>query len=162
MSSLIYLDNNATTPPLLEVVEVVARVMRDCFGNLGSPHRAGRKARQVLEESREQIAGWLGANPKELIFTSGGTEANNLAMRGLTHGLAGTIAISPGEHPSLCLNHPSTALQFRSDLRDVSSLETGLSEFLLARLSRAISSRDGCRTPRRASLHFADVSEFRA
>ena len=99
MSSSIYLDNNATTPPLPEVVEIVARVMRDCYGNPGSPHRAGRQARQVLEESREEIAGWLGANPKELIFTSGGTEANNLALRGLTHGLAGTIAITPGEHP---------------------------------------------------------------
>lgn len=102
MSASIYLDNNATTPPLPEVVEVVARVMRDCYGNPGSQHRAGRQARQVLEESREQIAGWLGANPKELIFTSGGTEANNLALRGLTHGLSGSLAISPGEHPS-CL-----------------------------------------------------------
>ena len=102
MSSLIYLDNNATTPPLPEVIEVVARVMRDCYGNPGSPHRAGRMARQVLEESREEIAFLLGATPKELIFTSGGTEANNLAIRGLTHGLSGSIAISPGEHPS-CL-----------------------------------------------------------
>lgn len=102
MTRTIYLDNNATTQPLPEVVEVVSRVMRDCFGNPGSPHRAGRKARQILEESRETIASHLGANPKELIFTSGGTEANNLALRGLTHGLSGTIAISPGEHPS-CL-----------------------------------------------------------
>jgi len=100
MTSLIYLDNNATTPMLPDVVEVVARVMRDCFGNPGSPHRAGRRARQVLEESREQIALLLEAGPKELIFTSGGTEANNLALRGLTHGLTGTIALSPGEHPS--------------------------------------------------------------
>ncbi len=102
MASQIYLDNNATTPSLPEVIEVVARVMRDAFGNAGSPHRVGRKARQILEESREHIASLLGANPKELIFTSGGTEANNLAIRGLTHGLSGTIAISPGEHPS-CL-----------------------------------------------------------
>ena len=100
MAALIYFDNNATTPVLPEVVEVVARVMLDCFGNPGSPHRAGRKARQVLEASRETIAGWLGAEPKELIFTSGGTEANNLALRGLAHGLSGTIALSPGEHPS--------------------------------------------------------------
>ena len=99
---MIYLDNNATTQPLPEVVEVVARVMRECYGNPGSPHRAGRIARQVLEESREQIACLLGADPQELIFTSGGTEANNLAIRGLTHGLSGSLAISPGEHPS-CL-----------------------------------------------------------
>ena len=102
MNRSFYFDNNATTQPLPEVVEVVARIMRDCIGNPGSPHRAGRKARQILEESREAIASLLGASPKELIFTSGGTEANNLALRGLTHGLSGTIAISPGEHPS-CL-----------------------------------------------------------
>jgi cysteine sulfinate desulfinase/cysteine desulfurase-like protein len=82
MTSTIYLDSNASTPPLPEVIEEVARVMRDCYGNPGSRHRAGRKARQVLEECRENIAAWLGASPTELIFTSGGTEANNLAIRG--------------------------------------------------------------------------------
>lgn len=101
MFTSIYLDNNATTPVLPEVVEVVSGVMLDCPGNPGSPHRVGRRARQVLEASREQIACLLGADPKEVIFTGGGTEANNLALRGLTHGLAGTIAISPGEHPSI-------------------------------------------------------------
>jgi cysteine desulfurase len=101
MTSSIYLDCNATTPPLPEVIEVVARVMRECYGNPGSRHAAGRKARKVLEESREQIASWLGASPSELVFTSGGTEANNLALRGMTYGAAGTIAISPGEHPSV-------------------------------------------------------------
>lgn len=100
-SNPIYLDANATTPPLPEVVEVVARVMAQCFGNPGSPHRVGRKARQVLEEAREEIAFLLGADPKELLFTSGGTEANNIALHGLTYGLSGTIAISPGEHPSV-------------------------------------------------------------
>ncbi len=97
----IYLDSNATTPPLPEVIDEVARVMRDCYGNPGSRHRAGRKARQVLEECRENIAAWLGASPTELIFTSGGTEANNLAIRGFAQGTPGTIVISPGEHPSV-------------------------------------------------------------
>lgn len=101
MTSTIYLDCNATTPPLPEVIDEVARVMRDCYGNPGSRHRAGRKARQVLEECRENIAGWLGASPTELIFTSGGTEANNLAIRGFARGTPGTIVISPGEHPSV-------------------------------------------------------------
>jgi cysteine desulfurase len=101
MTSTIYLDNNATTPPLPEVIDEVARVMRDCYGNPGSRHRAGRKARQVLEECRENIAAWLGASPTELIFTSGGTEANNLAIRGFTQGTPGTIVLSPGEHPSV-------------------------------------------------------------
>lgn len=101
MTSMIYLDNNATTPPLPEVIEEVARVMRDCYGNPGSRHRAGRKARQVLEECRENIAAWLGGSPTELIFTSGGTEANNLALRGFAQGTPGTVVISPGEHPSV-------------------------------------------------------------
>jgi cysteine desulfurase len=101
MTSTIYLDSNASTPPLPEVIEEVARVMRDCYGNPGSRHRAGRKARQVLEECRENIAAWLGASPTELIFTSGGTEANNLAIRGFAQGTPGTIVLSPGEHPSV-------------------------------------------------------------
>ena len=101
MPSTIYLDNNATTFPLPEVIDEVARVMRDCPGNPGSRHRAGRKARQILEECRESMAGALGATADELILTSGGTESNNLALRGLAQGPPGTIAISPGEHPSV-------------------------------------------------------------
>ena len=96
----IYLDNNATTQPLPEVIETVARHMRDSYGNPSSRHGLGRKARRVLEDSREQIAAILGAKPSELIFTCGGTEANNLAVLGLTSLQAGTILISPGEHPS--------------------------------------------------------------
>ena len=96
----IYLDNNATTQPLPEVIETVSRHMRDSYGNPSSRHGLGRKARRVLEDSREQIAAILGALPSELIFTSGGTEANNLAVFGLTPHQAGTILISPGEHPS--------------------------------------------------------------
>lgn len=100
MPNSIYLDHNATTPPLPEVLEEIVRVMRDCYGNPGSRHRAGRKARQILEECRENMAAWLGASPGELIFTSGGTEANNMAIQGLTAGPVGTIVLSPGEHPS--------------------------------------------------------------
>lgn len=96
----IYLDHNATTPPSPEVVAEVSRVMTDCYGNPGSRHQIGRKARQVLEQSRETICSILGAKPSELVFTSGGTEANNLALCGLTQGPVGTMALSPGEHPS--------------------------------------------------------------
>lgn len=101
MPTTIYLDHNATTPPLPEVIDQVARVMRECYGNPGSRHRVGRKARQVLEESRENIALLLGVVPSELVFTSGGTEANNLALQGFTQGPPGTIVTSPGEHPSI-------------------------------------------------------------
>ncbi len=98
--SEIYLDNNATTQPLPEVVETVDRHLRESYGNPSSRHALGRKARRVLEDCREQIAAILGATPSELVFTSGGTEANNLAVYGLTPGHSGAIVASPGEHPS--------------------------------------------------------------
>jgi len=98
--SEIYLDNNATTQPLPEVVETVARHLRDSYGNPSSRHAPGRRARRVLEDSREQIATILGAIPGELIFSSGGTESNNLAVLGLTACQPATIVASPGEHPS--------------------------------------------------------------
>ncbi len=76
-----YLDHAATTPVLDEVVEVVAREMRQT-GNASSLHDPGRRARRVVEESREQVAEALGVRPSEVVFTSGGTEADNLAVKG--------------------------------------------------------------------------------
>ena len=98
---MIYLDNNATTPPHPEVVDVIGRVSRDAYANPGSPHALGRRARQVLETARERFAQLLGAHPDEVLFTSGGTEANNLAVRGFTAGNPGLIALTPGEHPAV-------------------------------------------------------------
>jgi cysteine desulfurase len=99
MRSPIYLDNNATTRPLPEVLEAMERVAREAFANPGSRHAAGRAARRVLEDSRETIARILDAEPDELIFTSGGTESINLALFGLARG-TGTIVTGPGEHPA--------------------------------------------------------------
>jgi cysteine desulfurase len=98
---MIFLDNNATTRPLPEVVDVMARHWRDSFANPGSRHAAGRRARQVLETSRESIASILGAEPDEVIFTSGGTESNNMAVLGFAAGTPGTIALTAGEHPAV-------------------------------------------------------------
>ncbi|MGC1274404.1 MAG: cysteine desulfurase family protein [Planctomycetaceae bacterium] len=98
-SKALYLDNNATTHPLPEVLETVDRVWREAFANPGSRHAAGRGARQVLEESRETVARILDAEPDEVVFTSGGTESINLALFGLARG-TGTIATGPGEHPA--------------------------------------------------------------
>ena len=98
---MIYLDNNATTRPLPEVVEVMARHWRESFANPGSRHAAGRRARQALETARESMAAILGAHPDEVIFTSGGTESNNMAVLGLTAGSPGTIALTAGEHPAV-------------------------------------------------------------
>ena len=77
-----YLDHAATTPALPEVIDAVAAVMADC-GNPSSLHGAGRAARRRVEEARESIAADLGARPIEVIFTSGGTESNNLALIGM-------------------------------------------------------------------------------
>ncbi len=108
---VIDLDANATTRPLPEVVECVARHLRESYGNPGSRHALGRRARQVLETSRDTIAAILGAEPDEVLFTSGGTEANNLAIFGFPRGNRGTIALSPGTHPSL--NEACVAMQQR-------------------------------------------------
>lgn len=97
----LYFDHNATTPPAPEVIETVTRVMREAFANPGSRHAAGRRARRVLEESRESLAAILGANPEEVVFTSGGTESNTLAIRGLCGSNRGTLLSGPGEHPSV-------------------------------------------------------------
>jgi cysteine desulfurase len=98
---MLYLDNNATTRPHPEVIEVVQRHWRDSFGNPGSRHQAGRRARQLLETSRESMASILGAHPDEVIFTSGGTESNNMAVLGFTDGPPGIIALTAGEHPAV-------------------------------------------------------------
>jgi cysteine desulfurase len=79
---VIYLDHAATTPMLPEAIEVMTEELAQ-LGNPSSLHNAGRRARRVVEESREQIAEVMNARPSEVIFTSGGTEADNLAVKGL-------------------------------------------------------------------------------
>lgn len=100
-ATAIYLDHNATTRPHPEVVEVIVRHSRDSFANPGSRHAFGRRARQVLESSRESMAAILGAEPDEVIFTGGGTEANNMALLGFARGTPGRIALTAGEHPAV-------------------------------------------------------------
>src|SRR5579875_2134170 len=79
---IVYLDHAATTPVLPEAIAVLTEELARP-GNPSSLHSAGRRARRAVEESREQIAEVLGARPSEVIFTSGGTEADNLAVKGL-------------------------------------------------------------------------------
>ncbi len=78
----VYLDHAATTPVLPEVADVVAQAMGE-LGNPSSMHSAGRAARRRVEEAREDVASALGARPSEVLFTSGGTESDNLAVKGL-------------------------------------------------------------------------------
>lgn len=98
-----YLDHNATTPLHPEVLEAMMPYMSGIYGNPSSVHRFGRLTRDALEQARMQVASLIGAQPKEVIFTSGGTEANNLAIQGvLQKTQAGAeFAISAIEHASV-------------------------------------------------------------
>ena len=112
MVNPVYLDCNATTPVDERVQEAMAPFWRRRFANPSSVHKAGREARAALELAREQVAALVGAHPSQVIFTSGGTEANNLALFG-TAGLrrAGRVLVSAVEHPSVL--EPAAALARR-------------------------------------------------
>lgn len=97
----IYLDNNATTQIAPEVLQAMTECWEAGFANPGSQHAFGRAARTRLEDARESIAAILDAHPSEVIFTSGGTEAINLAVYGLTSGRQGSILLTRGEHPAV-------------------------------------------------------------
>src|ERR1700689_5719872 len=79
---VVYLDHAATTPMLPEAIAAMTEELAQ-VGNPSSLHNAGRRARRVVEESREQLAEVFGARASEVIFTSGGTEADNLAVKGM-------------------------------------------------------------------------------
>ena len=79
----IYLDYNATAPVPAEVADAVSAALRECPGNASSIHAFGQRAKAVLDDARTAVARLLGAEPSEIVFTSGGTEADNLAVRGV-------------------------------------------------------------------------------
>lgn len=83
----IYFDNAATSPARPEVVEAMSPFFTEICGNPSSLHMSGQRAKRALEEARDTMAVSLGANPKEIYFTSGGTESNNLAIRGVVQSL---------------------------------------------------------------------------
>jgi len=83
MAARIYMDHNATTPPDPAVVEVVVRALQEDFGNPSSVHYFGQRAKALLDDARSSVSDLIGAEPAEIVFTSGGTEADNLAIRGI-------------------------------------------------------------------------------
>jgi cysteine desulfurase len=85
-----YFDHNATTPPDPEVIEAVARALEEDFGNASSVHHFGQRAKALLDEARSSIGQLIGAEPAEIVFTSGGTESDNLALRGAAEALENT------------------------------------------------------------------------
>ena len=99
----VYLDHSATTPSDPRVVEAMLPYLTERFGNASSVHSFGREARAAVDRARRQVAAFAGARANEIVFTSGGTEANNLAIRGL-----GEAAQSHGRHIiTSAIEHPS-------------------------------------------------------
>jgi cysteine desulfurase len=90
----IYLDHNATTPVLPEVLDAMLPYFREEYGNASSIHRWGQRARGAVEQSRESVAALLGCRPSEIVFTSGGTESDNLAI----FGVGGHVVTTAIEH----------------------------------------------------------------
>lgn len=101
---MLYFDHNATTPVAPEVADAFHAAVCDIWGNASSIHRPGQHAREALERSRRTVAQFLGASANEIVFTSGGTESNNLAVLGLVRNLPGThkhVVTSTIEHPAV-------------------------------------------------------------
>jgi cysteine desulfurase len=97
----IYLDHNATTPIAPDVLDAMLPFLRDAFGNPSSSHALGRRAKDAVDTARGHVAALIGARPDEIIFTSGGTEASNMAIRGIMHGDGNRRVItSTIEHPA--------------------------------------------------------------
>jgi cysteine desulfurase len=100
----VYLDYIATTPVLPEVLEAMLPYFREVYGNPQSMHAWGDEAREAIEKAREQVAALIGGSPEEIIFTSSGSEANNLAIKGLAQGQVEKgkhIIVSSVEHFSV-------------------------------------------------------------
>ena len=100
----IYLDYNATTPIAPSVVDAMTPFLNDHFGNPSSSHALGRATSEAIEDARAQVAGLLGCSHDEIVFTSGGTESNNLAIKGAMFRSAvgnGHMIVSAIEHPAV-------------------------------------------------------------
>ena len=105
----VYLDHNATTPLDPKVLSAMLPWLEDQFGNASSRHEYGRQARQAIDEARQKVAASINAHPTEVIFTSGGSEANNLFVKGAAASfIPGVIAVSAIEHP--CVLKPAAQL----------------------------------------------------
>ncbi|MBI2778326.1 MAG: cysteine desulfurase [Gammaproteobacteria bacterium] len=106
----VYLDHNATTPLDPRVLEAMMPYLRDHHGNASSVHSYGRLARNAVDQAREQVAALVNAQSTQVVFTGCGTEANNLALKGVAARLAvGRVAVSAVEHASLL--GPARALE---------------------------------------------------
>ena len=105
----VYLDHNATTPLDPAVLAAMLPWLESQYGNASSRHEYGRRARQAIDEARQRVAASVNAHPTEVVFTSGGSEANNLFLKGAAASLKpGILAVSAIEHP--CVLKPAAQL----------------------------------------------------
>jgi cysteine desulfurase len=114
-----YLDHAATTPMHPEAVEAMLAFLTDRFGNPSGSHAVAREARKALEEARDVVAGCLGARPGEVVFTGGGTEADNLAVAGAHRVRPGGVVCSAVEHHAVL--HACAALGSQGSLAPVAA-----------------------------------------
>jgi cysteine desulfurase len=104
MTSRIYLDHNATTPPAPEVIEAITRALGEPFGNASSIHTFGQRAKAAIDEARTSVARLIGAEPGDLVFTGSGTESDNLALRGVIAAATGPrrrLVVTAIEHEAV-------------------------------------------------------------
>jgi len=135
----IYFDHNATTPLASEVMEAMQPYMSGVYGNPSSVHRYGRMMRDALEQARAQVARFAGAEVNQVVFTSGGTEANNLAIKGsMAQFDAGHIAVSSIEHA--CVIEPVRELQAAGWQLDLMAVDSQ-GQLAESTLSQAIGSQ---------------------
>ncbi len=144
----VYLDNNATTAVSAEVREAMLPYLESTFGNPSSIHKFGKDARSAVEEARRQVAGLIGARPKRIVFTGGGSEADNLALKGVAmSGPRRHVITTAIEHPAILktaaylerfgcevtyLGVDSSGLVDPGELRDALRDDTALVSVMLA------------------------------
>lgn len=122
----VYLDNAATTAVAPEVIEAMVPVLKESFGNPSSSHAVGRKSRVLIEQSRRSVAKFLNCHPSCIYFTSGGTEADNLALRSAVRDLGCTrIITSEAEHSAVIKTAQSLQRSNGVELDLVHHLENG-------------------------------------
>lgn len=138
---MIYLDNNATTPLDSEVFKEMTPYLTTIYGNPSSIHMAGRKSKSAIEKARDQVAKALNTSASEIYFTSGGTESDNMAIRGLAHALkdkGNHIISSKIEHPAVL----NTLEELKSEGYEITLLDVDKNGFVnLEQLERSITNK---------------------
>lgn len=137
----VYLDHNATTPLDERVLEAMLPYMQGLFGNASSVHRYGRLVRGAIDQAREQVAALVGAHPSQVVFTSCGTEANNLAVRGVAESQSAPARMLIGSIEHASLRDPAVALKGRGwQVEDIAITPAGV--FDVEAFSRQLNAND--------------------